>query len=297
MTFDPLRGVLGQAGRSLFPNESRYKVQAGSSPARDRAEAVEAPLCGGLGTEAESFRPLSPILLDRLVEVGNARKRVRENQSLEGLQRETNRLLRQSLIEQQLQSRAGEFEGRGFVRPALGGPPAPTLDSLLRFHETARQSGDEAALEWARRQLEGFRGRVTEPEDQRRIDLACDRPDRVNPRRVGAHVEAMRDQGVEALERFVSRALEERNASACMAAFRLARQAPEGNRLRWVRMVLNGLGQFPDVALSALRSEVERDARHSAEPTAPLGEPIEPSPGRRTLSAHALNRLGVAEAV
>src|SRR6185437_10047896 len=131
------------------------------------------------------------IFLDRLVEVGNARKRARERQSTEGLQRETNRLLRQTLIEQQLQSRAAEFEGRTFVRPAHGGVPVPTLDALLSFHEMAGNAGDEAAMEWARRQLEGFRTRVVEPQDQRRIDLACDRPDLVNPRLVETYVESL----------------------------------------------------------------------------------------------------------
>ena len=45
-----------------------------------------------------------------------------------------------------------------------------------------------------------------------------------------------------------------------MAVFMLARQTPEGNRPRWVRMVLNGVGSFPDSALNTLRT-LEAEAR------------------------------------
>jgi hypothetical protein len=359
MALNPLREALGQAGRAAFNNESPFKAQADSAlaryqalrddleqqvhrgeltlkVAREKAGAVAAHLADGLRKEAESFSPVPRVFLDRLVDAGNARKRVRENQSLEGLQRETNRLLRQSLIEQQLRSRADEFEGRTFTRPFQGGAPAPTLDSLLVFHDLARDSGDEAAMEWTRRQLEGFRNRVNELDDQRRIDLACDRPDRVNPRLVETYVEALRDQNIEELETFVTQALEERDANACMAAFLMAREAPEGSRLRWVRMVLNGLGQFPDVALSSLRTleaearnadaesarsqadfviaqaealaqftdvkpptgaELERQARLQARPSAQLGEPIGLALDRRGLSRDEFEALEFPEAV
>jgi hypothetical protein len=357
MTLNPLREALGQAGQTAFQNESPFRIQAESGlarfqavrddlerqvhrgdltlkMARAKAGAAAAQLRSSLRAEAESFSLVSKIFLDRLIEVGNARKRVRENQSLETLQRETNRLLRQSLIEQQLQNRVGEFEGRAFVRPMHGGTPSPTLESLLTFHEMAQQSGDEAAQEWTRRQLEGFRGRLTEPEDQRRVDLACDRPDRVNPRLVSNYVEAMQDQSVEEIETFVNQALEEHDANACVAAFLMARQAPEGSRLRWVRMVLNGLGQFPDVALSALRTleaearqadaeaaraqadfvsaqaealarfsgveppsetELERQARLQAKPAAQIGEPIGLALNRRGLSPEEFQGLALPE--
>jgi len=71
-----------------------------------------------------------------------------------------------TLIEQQLQNRAREFEGKTFVRSFTGGQPAPTLDSLLRFHETSSLAGDEAAQEWSRRQLESARSLHTEKQSR-----------------------------------------------------------------------------------------------------------------------------------
>ncbi len=145
-------------------------------------------------------------------------------------------------------------------------------------------------MEWARRQLEGFRSRTVDAEDQRRIDLACDRPERVNPRLVDTYVEALEGSDPEGLETFVTHALEDRDANACMAAFLLARQAPEGDQPRWVRMVLNGLGSFPDAALSTLRS-VEAEAR-AADAEAARRRPITRSrwPSRRRSSPASSRR-------
>jgi hypothetical protein len=283
MPLNPVREGLNRAGLRAHHNESSFKavtepalagfrtyrdelerqVHRGDltlKVARQKAEAASAQLRVALQRSAEDFSPVPRAFLDRLIEASNARKKVREHMTLEGLQRETNRLLRQGLIEQQIQNRSVEFEGRTFVRSMTGGVPAPSLESLLAFHKESSHAGDEAAAEWARRQLEGFRGRTVDPEDQRKIDLACDRPDRVNPRLVDTYVEALQGSDPEGLETFVSHALEDRDANACMAAFVLARQVPEGEQPRWVRMVLNGLGSFPDAALSTLRT-VEAEAR------------------------------------
>ena len=127
------------------------------------------------------------------MQVADARKAARENASLDTLHRETNRLLRQALIEQQVVTRAGEFESRAYVRPLAGGQPAPTIDSLLSFHDHAAQAGDDAAQELARCQLEGLRPQLPSAEDQHRVDLACDRPDRVNPTLVARYLEALQE--------------------------------------------------------------------------------------------------------
>ena len=226
-----------------------------------RREAVPAfQLKDTLTRQSEGYSPVPRVFLDRLVEASNARKRALDHLSLEGLQRETNRLLRMTLIEQQLQTRIREFEGRTHTRAMPGGLTAPSLDSLLSFHHTAGQAGDEAAMEWARRQLEAIRPRVMEKSDLRKIDLACDRPDAVNPRIVSAYLDALKAADHESLEAFVANALESRDANACVATFLMAREQQAGSSLRWVRNVLNGLGAFPDVALTTLRS-VEAEAR------------------------------------
>ncbi|MBX6316354.1 MAG: hypothetical protein IRY99_26100, partial [Isosphaeraceae bacterium] len=241
----------------IVHDELRKRVRQGEltpKVARERAAAAAAGLRERLLTRADGYSPVPRAFLDRLVEVSEARQKARERQTLESLQRETNRLLRLGLIEQQIVHRAAEFEARSFRRPLAGGQPAPTLEGLLAFHEAATQAGDDAAREWARRQLERLRPSTSDPDDQRRIDEACDRPDQVNPRTVIRYLEALRDRSADERERFVAEAIAASDASACAAAFALAREAPEGAALRWVRAVLDGLKSFPDAALTALRT-------------------------------------------
>jgi hypothetical protein len=126
----------------------------------------------------------------------------------------------------------------------------------------ASDSGDEVALEWSRRQLEALRNRVFNDDDRRKIDLATDRPDRVNPRIVDVYIDALKGRPADEMETFVDKAIDEGDANACIAAFVLARQEPDGPRVRWVCKVLSGLPEFPDVALSNLRV-LEAEARAS----------------------------------
>jgi hypothetical protein len=283
MALNPFREALGQAGLRAFHHESSFKPAADAAlaqyqglrddlerqvkrgdltvkVAREKAEEAAAQMRASLRAQAEGYSPIPRLFLDRLTEAAGQRSRSREHMSLEGLQRETNRLLRMSLIEQQLQTRAREFEGRTFVRSLPGGQPAPTLRGLLDFHESAAHAGDDAAMEWARRQLEAMRGKVTDPADLRRIDLACDRPDAVNPRIVATYIEAVQGAEPEAAENFVRQALETSDANACVAAFLMARGEPNGVAVRWVRLVLDNLHTFPDVALATLRT-LEAEAR------------------------------------
>ncbi len=235
--------------------------------ARQRAAEAASDLRRDLLAQGERFQPMPPVFLERLTMAADARKSTRGGPSLDALQRETNRLLRLSLVEQQLTNRAAEFEGRTYVRPIHGGQPAPTLASLLEFHAHAEQAGDDAAREWARRQLEGMRNRLVDPEDHARIDTACDRPDRVNPRLVARYVEVLQEADPSDLEAFVGQALGDRDASACCAAFVLAREAPDGLSTRWVREVLEGLKAFPDSALEHLRAreaDLHREATAAA---------------------------------
>lgn len=285
MALNSNRDSLGQSGLRAFHNQSSFKPEADESlgrfqslrddlerqvkrgdltikVAREKAEAGAEKLKAELRSRVESFSSVPRVFLDRLIESGNARKRSREHMSIEGLQRETNKLIRQTLVEQQLQNRASEFEGKTYLRTLSGGQPAPTLHSLLAFHEMSRHAGDESAVEWGRRQLEGMRARVADPADIRRIDLACDRSDAVNPRLIATYMETLKERESDAatMEDFVGNALESRDANACVAAFLMARDAAGGTAVRWVRDVLNGIGEFPDAAVETLRS-VEAEAR------------------------------------
>lgn len=240
--------------------------------ARQRAAEAAGRLRERLARRAEGFSPTPRVFLDRLVAAAEARRLARRTASSEALQREVIELLRQSIVEQQLAGRSAEFEARAFRRPLHGGQPAPTLDSLLHFHESARVAGDEPAMEWARRQLEAFRLRGLSPEEERRIDRATDRPDRVNERTAARYVEALRGRPAEELEAFVREAVDSSDASACAAAFLLAREAPEGTSARWVRDVLDGVSRFPDGALSVLRAREAEARREDAEAAAAAAE-------------------------
>lgn len=280
---NPFREALGQAGLSAFQHEKSFKPEADAAlasfqslrddlerhvrrgdltlkVAREKTSAAASRLKESLTRQAAGYSPVPRVFLDRLVEACNARKRALDHLSLEGLQRETNRLLRMTLIEQQLQTRIREFEGRTHTRSMPGGMTAPSLESLLSFHHTASQAGDEAAVEWGRRQLEAIRPRVMEQADLRKIDQACDRPDAVNPRIVSVYLEALKTADSDSLETFVTNALEGRDANACVASFLFAREQEPGSSLRWVRNVLNGLGAFPEVSLTTLRT-LEAEAR------------------------------------
>lgn len=277
MALNPLLNALKDSGLRAFHQESPFKFESEAAlgrlselrsqlaqevrrgnlttkVAREQAAVAVALVREELSALAKDYSPVPRLFLDRLIDASNARKRAREHMSIEGLQRETNRLLRQTLIEQQLQTRKGEFEAKTFVRRQPGSQPVPTLDTLLQFHDAASNAGDDAAMEWTRRQLEVMRPQVVDPADQRRIDVACDRPDAINPRIVGSYVQTLAEFDVEAMELFVDNAIDSRDANACVASFLLARETEGAMSVRWVRKLLNNLGAFPESALSTLRT-------------------------------------------
>ena len=288
MALNPLRGSLGALGIRAAENGSAFQPEAEAALGlfRSRKDELKAAVQRGeltpkvarrlaaeaaaevqktLASRADGFSSVPRAFQDRLSEAVANRKRAQESASLEALQRETNQLLRTSLIEQQLQNRDAEFRNQTYTRRVAGSEPSPTLDGLLRFHDSATMAGDEAAREWARRQLEGLRSMAPDPDDQRRIDLACDRPDRVNPALVSRYVEQLDGSSDEELEHFARESVEARDANACVAAFILARQAPEGAARGWVRQVLQGVELFPDSALTTLRTlQAEARADESA---------------------------------
>ena len=239
---NPLRDIVERLGRRSAERPSPFRPEAEAILLGFRAEKREieakvkrgdltpkvarqqaAALVEGLGRNikerAGEFSGVSRAFLDRLVEATQRRKLAAERTSLEGLQRETNRLLRSVLVEQQIQVRQPEFESRAYVRPVAGGTPAPTLESLLAFHSHASVADDGAASEWARRQLEAYRPLVANPDDQRRIDLTTDRADRINPRLISAYIEAMQGQapGGDG-SGSVAETVTSKDANACMAA-------------------------------------------------------------------------------
>src|SRR5262249_35207401 len=151
---------LSQAGLRAFQYESSFKPQADAAlarfnefrddlerqlrrgdltmkVARERAEAAALNMKVALKQQSAGYSPVPRLFLDRLIETSSARARARDHMSTEALERETNRLLRLALVEQQLQTRAREFEAKTYVRMMPSGQTVPTLESLFSFHETA----------------------------------------------------------------------------------------------------------------------------------------------------------------
>lgn len=290
MALNPLRDTLQRAGLNAFQAAPLMKAEADAAVgtfravrrdlesqvrrgdltpkvARQRAAEAAAHLADDLRRQGRDYPSAARGYLDRLAAVQRDRDRSRAAMGTDALQRETNKLLRQLLVEQQIGQRAGEFEAAAYESAAPGGPRKPSLNRLIGFHAWADQAGDEAAREWARRQLEALRPLIFEEEDHRRIDLACDRPDRVNPRLVASYVDVLRDAPPETLETFVTQAVAAGDANACIAAFTRAREVPDEADARWVRLLMDGLKDFPDAALSSLRT-LEADAQQAEQEAA-----------------------------
>lgn len=288
MGLNPLRESLGNSASRAAEAKSSFRAVAESSlatfraarkelerrvrqgdltvkAAREAARSAAAELARDLQHRSESFTYGPKLFRDRLAEVALKREESRKHRSIEDLQRETNLLLRQTLLEQQIQNRLVEFEGQTYVRPLAGGPPATSLGSLLRFHETARLSGDEAAMEWGRRQLEGMRSRIFSDEERSLIDQACDRPDRINSRIIQAHLERLEKASVDEMEAFVTQALDTRDVNSCIALFVSARKNPADALPSWARRTLQNLDLFPDAALTTLREWESEAYRLEAE--------------------------------
>jgi len=92
----------------------------------------------------------------------------------------------------------------------------------------ASDSGDEVALEWSRRQLEGFRNRVFNEDDIRKIDLATDRPDRVQSPDRRRLCRVARGLSADELETFVEKAIDGGDRQRLYRGFRPGPPGPRG---------------------------------------------------------------------
>src|SRR5947209_20464376 len=129
MALNLFRDTLSQAGLRAYDQDSPFQAVAESAlagfravredlrrqvkrgdltpkVARERADEAAARLRDDLERRVEGYSPVPRAFLDRLVEASNARRKARDTMGIEGLQRETNRLLRQTLVEQQLVTRS-----------------------------------------------------------------------------------------------------------------------------------------------------------------------------------------------
>lgn len=232
--------------------------------AREEVEQASAALRDDLARRSDQYSPVGSIFADRLADGAARRAEASRRRSAEDLQRETIDLLRRGLIEQQIASRAAEFEASTHVRPIAGGLPSTSIDRMLAFHDEADHGGDEAGREWARRQLESLRGRAFDEEDQLKIDHACQRPHQVNERLVAASVADLQGRSDGEIDVFVTHALERLDATACVAAFIVARRSLDPIGRPWVRRILDAVDRFPDAALTSLGAWETRERADEA---------------------------------
>lgn len=141
------------------------------------------------------------------------------------IQRQSLEMLRANLVELQIANRKSEFESRSFVRNATNQMPTPSVDKLFEMIQDGLKNRDSAAVEWSRRQLEQLRPVVTSENLQQRIDIACDRPDTVNPRILENYrqsISAYLDQP-QVILTLLDRAVELKDANACIAVYETVR--------------------------------------------------------------------------
>ncbi len=250
---DDLQGQVRRGETTLRMAREAYRAQVESARNRIQADAT-----GQLRQEHPLASRLRCALLQSQQDTATP--------SLETLQRETNRLLKLNLVEQQILARQREFEAKTHVRTSPAAPPAPTVDSLILFHQQAKVQKDEAATEWARRQLDVIRPQVVSAQSLEQIDRATEQADRPNPRIIDRYIRALEPADAAERERFVSEALASADPDACIVAYLMARDVEDGHRVRWVRQLADGLDRFPTEAIEALCKieDQERERRGSA---------------------------------
>lgn len=99
--------------------------------------------------------------------------------SAETLAKETRDLMKALLVEQQITNRRAELEAKGYASMA-GGAPIPDPLRLLSLAE----STDDAAREWARRELAGVLPHVADDTTRRRVQAAVRAPGELDPAEV-----------------------------------------------------------------------------------------------------------------
>ncbi len=266
----PFRSIAEQALASFrgVRTEAERRVRTGDltpKSAREEVAIAAAALREELNRRSKDFSPVTSVFADRLAEGASRRSELRKRRGLEELQRETIDLLRRGLIEQQITARAVELESSTHSRPIAGGAPVTSVERMLNFHEESVGSGDEAASEWARRQLEKLRSRVLDPADEIKIDRATRQPDRVNERLVAATLQDLEGRADTELEVFVTYALESGDATDLVTAFVLARRAIDPIGRPWVRRILEAVERFPDATLAALSDWEARERTAESE--------------------------------
>jgi hypothetical protein len=188
-----------------------------------------------------------------------AKQRAVRNAAGDELLRENNRLLRESILEQQIINRRAEFESQAAAvdtgRAAASNQP--TVPGMLNYLEVSQ--GDPAAALWARRELGRLRLMTGNPEARDAIDRAVTQPGDVNERVVGQHLATLAGLNPNQRSEFIEQAVASGDSSRCVAAYRLVQEtcqtSPEGSPwLPWMTSTIRALAsdQFPAAAVEGV---------------------------------------------
>ena len=225
--------------------------------ARDHAERLKADLTD----QAARFAPGDPAIRKAVVDRGEALK-IAGRGERDG-PAETNRLLRRLVRETEISNRAAEFQARGY-RARAGDAPLATPETLLSFHELASAAGDEAAVEWCRRELAGVRHQAVRLELLERVDMAATRPGELNPIVAARYVAILNDRVPADPGKLLEELLSADDVTGAVAL--VAWASASGNPTA-VRAILDRSHKLPAPVIEAVRAidaEATADARQAA---------------------------------
>lgn len=263
-----------------IPNKIKTRLESRLSDFRDRREqliglvregemtlrfanARVRELAEGLGSEIRN--DLDGLFQNRSVLATSLQKSVQlknKAQSVDEIQRQSLELLKANLVELQINNRRVEFESKTYDRNATNQLPTPSIDKLFGLLTEASQARDDAAIEWSKRQLEQLQPYVVSENLKDRIDLACDRPDRINHRIVAKYKEQIQEHinNPEMLIALLDKALSVRDANACLAVYKMIRVHSDEISEEFQSQIAGRIEQFSEVVLNYV-SEFERQHR------------------------------------
>jgi hypothetical protein len=263
-----------------IPNKIKTRLESRLSDFRDRREqlielvregemtlrfasARARELAEGLGSEIRN--DLEGLIQNRSVLAKSLQNSVQikqKAQSADEIQRQSLELLKANLVELQINNRKVQFESKTYVRNATNQLPTPSVDKLFELLAEATQARDDAAVEWSKRQLEQLQPYVVSENLKDRIDLACDRPDRINHRIVAKYKEQIQEHinNPEMLIALLDKAISVKDANACLAVYELVRGHSDQFSEEFQSQIAGRIERFSEVVLNYV-SEFERQHR------------------------------------
>jgi hypothetical protein len=237
--------------------------------ARESSRESAAKLSTSLRDRAANFTTL-PANFGVLLSQARAKKTAEhKDASVEMLLREQTAALHRLELREELRDRAAELATALRVSDPARDPNndlMPTPGGTLKFLESARASGDEAAAEYARRELRTMLPRVAAPDERRAVAEALRDPRAVVGDLVEQHLGELSRSSPEGRGAFLEGAIKAGDPSALCATYVMAQSiATVGPCYEpWMRDLLGDLDKFPESALEALATNDSERSREEA---------------------------------